>query len=27
MPDVAVISDPADYQFDAQTQLDKLGGV
>jgi hypothetical protein len=27
MPDVAVIGDPADYQFDAQTQLDKLGGV
>jgi len=27
MPDGAVIGDPADYQFDAQTQLDKLGGV
>jgi hypothetical protein len=26
MPDVSVISDPANYQFDAQTQLDELGG-
>jgi len=26
VPDVSVISDPADYQFDAQTQLDTLGG-
>jgi hypothetical protein len=26
MPDVSVISDPANYQFDAQIQLDELGG-
>jgi len=26
MPDVSVISDPANYQFDAQAQLDELGG-
>ena len=25
MPDVTAISDPADYQFDARAQLDKLG--
>jgi hypothetical protein len=27
MPDALLISDPASYQFEAQTQLDKLGGV
>ena len=26
MPDVTALSDPADYQFDAQAQLDTLGG-
>jgi hypothetical protein len=26
MPDVSVINDPADCQYNAQTQLDKLGG-
>lgn len=27
MPDASVLSDPVDYQFDAQTQLDELGGM
>ena len=27
MPDAAVVGDPADYQFNAQAQLDLLGGV
>jgi hypothetical protein len=26
-PDVSVISDPADYEYDAQGQLDQLGGM
>jgi hypothetical protein len=27
MPDASVISDPADHKFDAQSQLDELGGI